>query len=71
MIFVCEGGAFTDKGLWKPDNRGLGMWFVIQYINVHGGYDIFIPEYDKYEKMYGNDLTNKYLYGGDNDAQKN
>ncbi len=69
--FCLRGGAFTDEGLWKPDNRGLGMWFVIQYINVHGGFDIFIPEYDKYEKMYGNDLTNKYLYGGDNDAQKN
>ena len=58
--YCLRGGAFKD-GAWMPDNRGLGMWFVIQYVNVHGGFNIYIPEYERYEREYGNELTNQFL----------
>ena len=59
--FCMRGGAFDSDGLWKPDNRGLGYWFVLKWINVHGGFDIYIPDYERYEKEYGNELTRSYL----------
>lgn len=59
--FCMRGGAFDEDGLWKPDNKGLGYWFVMKWINVHGGFDMYIPEYERYEAEYGNDLTRKYL----------
>ena len=61
LDYILQGGAFDKDGLWKPDNRGLGFWFVYQWINIHGGFDIYIPDYEKYEKEYGNELTRKYL----------
>jgi len=61
--YVFRGGAFDNDGLWKPNSRGLGYWFVIAWINKFGGFNIFIPEYEKYEKEYGNELTQKYLSG--------
>jgi len=59
--FILRGGAFDENGLWKPDNNGLGFWFVYQYINIHGGFNIFIPEYERYEREYGTEETKKYL----------
>ena len=59
--FILRGGAFDESGLWKPDNRGLGFWFVLQYLNVHGNLNIFIPEYDRYEREYGTEETKLYL----------
>lgn len=59
--YALRGGAFASDGLWKPDNRGLGMWFVLQWVNVHGGFNIYIPEYDRYEREYGNKQTEEYL----------
>ena len=61
--FILRGGAFDKDGLWKPDNRGLGFWFVYQYINIVGGFNIFIPEYERYEREYGTEETRKYLLG--------
>lgn len=55
--YCMRGGAFTEEGLWKPTNNGLGMWFVIQWINLAGNFSIFIPEYDRYEKEYGTKKT--------------
>ena len=60
--YVMRGGHFCDDGLWRPSDDGLGYWFVIQYINIHGRFSINIPEFDKYEMLYGNESTNKYLY---------
>ena len=54
--FCLRGGAFQD-GLWKPDNRGLGLWFVISWINLAGNFDIYIPEYERYKKEYGTKET--------------
>ena len=60
--YCFRGGAFDETdGLWKPDDRGLGYWFVIKWINIHGGFNIYIPEYERYEKEYGNEETRKYL----------
>lgn len=59
--FILRGGAFDENGLWKPDNRGLGFWFVLKYISNHLNKDIYIPEYERYEREYGNELTKEYL----------
>ena len=60
--YIMRGGAFDDDGLWKPTNNGLGYWFVLKWINIHGGFNIAMPNYEHYEKEYGNELTQKYLY---------
>lgn len=62
LDYVMRGGAFDkDDGLWKPDSKGLGYWFVLQWINVHGNFNIAIPNYEQYEKEYGTELTREYL----------
>ena len=66
--FCMRGGAFDTDGLWKPDNRGLGYWFVLRWINLFGNFNIHIPEYVRYEKEYGNELTRKYLLKEDNNG---
>ena len=63
--YCLRGGAFDINGLWKPDNRGLGMWFPLKWTAIRGQFNnVFIPEYERYEKEYGNELTHEYLYGG-------
>ena len=59
--YMLRGGAFDTDGLWKPDGRGLGFWFPMQWCNVHGGMHMYIPDYDHYEQTYGNELTREYL----------
>ena len=59
--FILRGGAFDENGLWKPDNNGLGFWFVHKYIALSLNSDLYIPEYERYEREYGNDLTKEYL----------
>ena len=59
--YVLRGGAFDEDGLWKPDNRGLGYWFVIEWINVHGGLNIKIPNREYYLTEYQTEETRKYL----------
>lgn len=59
--FCMRGGAFDEDGLWKPDERGLGYWFVMKWINVHGNMKLHIPDYEKYEREYGTDETRKHL----------
>ena len=58
--YCMRGGEFVD-GLWKPDSKGLGMWFPIKWMAVHGGISINIPNMDYYEKTYGNEETKKHL----------
>ena len=59
--FCMRGGAFDEDGLWKPDNRGLGYWFVMKWMNIHGNMKFHIPDYEKYEREYGTDETRKHL----------
>lgn len=59
--YVMRGGAFDTDGMWKPTNDGLGYWFVLEWLNVHGGLNIGIPNRDYYMEKYGNGETEKHL----------
>ena len=60
--YCMRGGSFApEDGLWKPDNRGLGYWFVMAWINKYIRKPMYIPEFERYEKEYGNELTRYYL----------
>lgn len=60
--YVMRGGAFDETdGMWKPANGGLGFWFVLEWLNVHGGIGVNIPNREHYLNKYGNEQTAKYL----------
>lgn len=59
--YVLRGGFFNETGMWRPDNRGLGFWFVIQWLNVHGRLGIIFDGGDDYAERYGNEQTRKLL----------
>lgn len=59
--YMMRGGNFDRSGLWKPDHRGLGFWFVIEWINVHGNLHIIMPHREKYLEQYMTAETEKYL----------
>ena len=59
--YMLRGGGFDENGIWKPDKRGLGFWFVIEWINVHGNLHIIMPHREKYLGQYMTDETEKYL----------
>ena len=64
IVDLCmRGGAFDENGIWKPDNRGLGFWFVMKWINVHGNMNMHIPDYERYEAEYGTEETKRLLFG--------
>ena len=58
---MMRGGVFDENGIWKPDNRGLGFWFVIEWINVHGNLKIAMPHRERYLEQYMTAETEKYL----------
>lgn len=37
--YIIDGGEF-ENGLWVPNKNGLGYWFVIDWLNEHGHYNI-------------------------------
>lgn len=45
--YVMRGGEFGENGMWKPNKSGLGYWFVIEWLNVHGNLKIGIPDREK------------------------
>lgn len=59
--YMMRGGSFDKDGYWKPDRRGLGFWFVIEWINLHGNLDIIMPHREKYLGQYMTAETRKYL----------
>lgn len=59
--YMMRGGAFDGKGIWKPDGRGLGFWFVIEWINAHGNLHIAMPHREKYLAKYMTGETKKFL----------
>lgn len=59
--YMMRGGDFDEDGLWKPDNRGLGFWFVIEWINIHGNLKIVMPHREKYLEQYMTKKTEQYL----------
>ena len=66
LDWILRGGAFDENGLWKPDNRGLGFWFVYEWVNQNGNLRqvLDFPHREEYIKKYSTELTDKYLYGG-------
>lgn len=59
--YMMRGGAFDEKGIWKPDSRGLGFWFVVEWINVHGKLHIVMPHREEYLERYMTEGTKKLL----------
>lgn len=60
--YVMRGGAFDETdGMWKPTNDGMGYWFVLEWLNVHGNLGIGIPNIEYYLKEYQTEQTRKFL----------
>ena len=59
--YMMRGGAFDEKGIWKPDSRGLGFWFVIEWINIHGSLHIVMPHREEYLEQYMTEDMEKYF----------
>lgn len=60
--YMLRGGRFDESGLWRPDHRGLGFWFVVEWINVHGkNLHIIMPHREEYLEQYGTEETERYL----------
>lgn len=59
--YMLRGGHFDENGLWKPSQNGLGFWFVIEWINLHGNLNIIMPHREKYLDQYRTKETQKYL----------
>ena len=66
LDWFLRGGSFDGDGLWKPDNRGLGFWFVYEWINQNGNLrrPLEFPHRQEYIEKYHTELTDKYLYEG-------
>lgn len=59
--YVMRGGEFNENGMWQPSKTGLGYWFVIEWLNVHGNLKIGMPDREKYLSEYQTEETRKYL----------
>lgn len=59
--YVMRGGEFNENGMWQPSKDGLGYWFVIEWLNVHGNLKISLPDREKYFLKYQTEETGKYL----------
>ena len=59
--WMVRGGSFDEEtGLWQP-YKGLGLWFVYEWVNVHGGFNIWYPNREYYLEKYMTDETRRYL----------
>lgn len=59
--YVMRGGEFSESEMWQPSKDGLGYWFVLEWLNVHGNLGIGIPNWAHYYKNYNTKETEKYL----------
>lgn len=67
--YVMRGGEFNGNGMWQPSIGGLGYWFVLEWLNMHGNLNIGIPNRDYYlDKYWGDKNRNYYIekYGKQN-----
>lgn len=55
---------FKIGSTWQPGKSGLGYWFVIEWLNVHGNLKIGMPAREKYLLEYQTEETRKYLEVG-------
>lgn len=58
--YVLKGGEFGEKGYWQPSKEGLGYWFVIEWLNIHGLGIVTYNDID-YAGIYGNERTAEIL----------
>lgn len=65
--YVMRGGEFSESGMWQPSKDGLGYWFVLEWLNVHGNLGIGIPNRDYYMDKYCTEENRKYLEVGNNE----
>ena len=59
--YVMRGGEFNKNGMWQPSKDGLGYWFVLEWLNVHGNLRIGIPNREYYLSEYQTEETRKHL----------
>ena len=59
--YVMRGGEFNEQGMWQPSKNGLGYWFVIEWLNIHGNLKIGLPNREKYLSEYQTEETMKHL----------
>lgn len=59
--YVMRGGEFSKDGMWQPSQDGLGYWFVLKWLNIHGNLGIGIPNEEYYLSTYQSEKTNKFL----------
>lgn len=59
--YVLRGGEFNEKGMWQPSKNGLGFWFVLRWLTVHGGINIPFDNREEYESQYGDEKTKELL----------
>ena len=59
--YVMRGGEFNEHGMWQPSKNGLGYWFIIEWLNVHGNLKIGLPYREKYLSEYQTEETMKHL----------
>lgn len=58
--FVMRGYGWDDRGMWMPKD-GLGYWFIISWINIHGDMDIRVPSLEEYRQKYSDERTEELL----------
>jgi 3'-phosphoadenosine 5'-phosphosulfate sulfotransferase (PAPS reductase)/FAD synthetase len=59
--WILRGGHFRESdGLWEP-YQGLGLWFVIEWINTHGNFRIWYPSREHYLETYMTPETEEWL----------
>lgn len=58
--YVLSGGEFSEAGMWQPNNKGMGYWFVLDWLKIHG---ISVPYINSefYIEKYGDIDTLKRL----------
>lgn len=59
--YVMRGGKFSESGMWQPSKDGLGYWFVLEWLNVHGNLKIGIPNREYYIEKYGTERERSLL----------
>ena len=58
--FLMRGYGWDDRGMWMPKD-GLGYWFIILWINIHGNMYIHAPQIEEYRKKYSDEKTEALL----------
>ena len=58
--YVLRGGEFSKEGMWQPNSRGLGFWFVLDWLNLHGVGAVY-KNCEMYRKEYGNGKTEEFI----------